>query len=166
LTSVFLTRGVGVFELRGLAFCQSWTVIRPKMTVHDGLYYKVPLGLFFTKNCPIEDFTPEPSLTVMGTGRKGTLMREKEIEKALAIEARRRGGLALKLVTPTLDGMPDRLVLMPGGKVGFMEVKAPGLKPRALQLARHRMLRNLGFQVFVLDDKAQIGGMLDAIQTT
>jgi hypothetical protein len=93
-------------------------------------------------------------------------MREKEIEKALAIEARRRGGLALKLVTPTLDGMPDRLVLMPGGKVGFVEVKAPGLKPRALQLARHRMLRNLGFQVFVLDDKTQIGGMLDAIQTT
>jgi hypothetical protein len=166
LTSVFLTRGVGVFEQSGLALCQSSTVIKPKMTVHDGLHYKVPLGLFFTKNCPIEDFTPEPSLTVMGTSRKGTLMREKEIERALATEVKKRGGLALKLVTPTLDGMPDRLVLMPNGKVGFVEVKAPGLKPRALQSARHRMLRNLGFQVFVLDDKAQIGGMLDAIQTT
>ena len=102
----------------------------------------------------------------MGTSRKGTLMREKEIERALATEVKKRGGLAIKLVTPTLDGMPDRLVLMPNSKVGFVEVKAPGLKPRALQLARHRMLRNLGFQVFVLDDKTQIGGMLDAIQTT
>jgi len=93
-------------------------------------------------------------------------MREKEIERALATEARRRGGLTIKLVTPTLDGMPDRLVLMPGGHMGFVEVKAPGLKPRALQLSRHRMLRNLGFQVFVLDDKVQIGGLFDAIQTT
>jgi hypothetical protein len=102
-------------------------------------------------------------LTVMGNGRKGSLMREKEIEKALAIEVRKRGGLAVKLVTPTLDGMPDRLVLMPNGNVAFVEVKAPGLKPRALQAARHRMLRNLGFKVFVLDDKTQIGGILDDI---
>ena len=89
-------------------------------------------------------------------------MREKEIEKALAIEVRRRGGLAVKLVTPTLDGLPDRLVLMPNGKVAFVEAKAPGLKPRALQLARHKMLARLGFKVFVLDDKTKIGGMLDA----
>lgn len=92
-------------------------------------------------------------------------MREKEIEKALVTEARERGGLAVKLVTPSLDGMPDRLVLMPDGHAGFVEVKAPGLKPRALQLSRHRMLEAMGFMVFVLDDKSQIGGILDAIQT-
>ena len=61
--------------------------------------------------------------------------------------------------------MPDRMVLLPNGKIGFVEVKAPGEKPRALQLARHRMLRKLGFLVFVLDDPQQIGGILDAVQS-
>ena len=56
--------------------------------------------------------------------------------------------------------MPDRLVLMPGGHIGFVEVKAPGEKPRPLQLSRHRLLRRLGFQVYVLDDEKQIEGSL------
>ena len=62
--------------------------------------------------------------------------------------------------------MPDRLVLLPGGKIGFVEIKAPGKVPRPLQVARHRLLKRLGFQVFVLDAPAQIGGILDAIRTT
>lgn len=61
--------------------------------------------------------------------------------------------------------MPDRIVMMPGGKCGFVEVKAPGKKPRALQESRHRMLEALGFLVFVLDDPAQIGGVIDEIRT-
>lgn len=48
----------------------------------------------------------------------------------------------------------------------MVEIKAPGEKPRPLQLSRHRMLRSLGFQVYVLDDPAQIGGILDEIQST
>ena len=62
--------------------------------------------------------------------------------------------------------MPDRLVLLPGDKIGFVEIKAPGKVPRPLQVARHRLLKRLGFQVFVLDAPAQIGGILDAIRTT
>ena len=50
--------------------------------------------------------------------------------------------------------------------MAFVEVKAPGEKPRPLQEARHRLLRRLGFKVYVLDDKRQIGGMLDEIQFT
>lgn len=60
--------------------------------------------------------------------------------------------------------MPDRLVLLPGGRFAFVEVKAPGEKPRPLQTARHKLLRKLGFSVYVLDGMEQIGGILDEIQ--
>lgn len=93
-------------------------------------------------------------------------MREKEIEKKLTLEAKKRGGLAVKFVSPGFDGMPDRIVLMPAGKMAFVEVKAPGKRPRPLQMARHKLLRALGFLVFVLDDESQIGGILDAVQST
>jgi hypothetical protein len=93
-------------------------------------------------------------------------MREKEIEKKLALEAKKRGGLAVKFVSPGFDGMPDRILLMPEGKMAFVEVKAQGKRPRPLQMARHKLLRDLGFSVFILDDKSQIGGILDAVQST
>lgn len=93
-------------------------------------------------------------------------MKERQIEQKLVAASRDMGGLALKLVSPSCDGMPDRLVLMPGGKVGFVEVKAPGQKARALQLSRHKMLSSLGFKVYVLNNEGQIGGIIDDIQST
>lgn len=63
------------------------------------------------------------------------------------------------------SGWPDRIVLLHDGKIGFVEVKAPGEKPRKLQIHRHEQLRALGYQVFVLDDAGQIGGILDDIQS-
>lgn len=83
-------------------------------------------------------------------------MREKHIEQKLAKAVKHMGGIAMKLVSPSFDGMPDRLVLLPGGHIGFVEVKTPGKVPRPLQAARHRMLRKLGFKTFVLDDEKQI----------
>ncbi len=93
-------------------------------------------------------------------------MREKVIERKLVNAVKEMGGLAPKLVSPGFDGMPDRFILLPYGKIAFVEVKAPGEKPRPLQLARHRMIRKLGFKVYVLDDAEQIGGILDDIQAT
>ena len=93
-------------------------------------------------------------------------MREKEIEKKLTQMVKQAGGICPKLVSPGTDGMPDRMVLLPGGCIGFVEVKAPGEKPRPLQLARHRLLRSLGFRVYVIDRIEQIGGMLDELQAT
>ena len=90
-------------------------------------------------------------------------MREKTVEQKLAHAARQRGGVALKFVSPAFDGMPDRLVLLPGGRMAFVEVKAPGKKPRPLQASRHGLLRRLGFKVYVLDNPAVIAGMLDEI---
>lgn len=93
-------------------------------------------------------------------------MREKVIEQKLVIAAKNMGGIALKFVSPGFDGMPDRIVLLQGGHIGFVEVKAPREKPRPLQLARHGLLRQLGFKVLVLDDEQQIGGILDEICAT
>ena len=90
-------------------------------------------------------------------------MREKTIEKKLVIAIKDMGGIAPKFMSPGYDGMPDRIVLLPGGRMGFIEVKAPGKVPRPLQEARHRMLRRLGFKVYLLDAVDQIGGILDAI---
>lgn len=92
-------------------------------------------------------------------------MREKTIEQHLVKAVKSSGGIAPKLVCPGFDGMPDRLVLLPKGKIGFVEVKAPGKEPRPLQVARHGLLRRLGFKVYVLDDPEQIGGILDEIRT-
>ena len=93
-------------------------------------------------------------------------MRERQIEQKLVKAVKTAGGIAPKLTSPGFDGMPDRMVLMPGGCIGFVEVKAPGEKPRPLQLSRHRLLRRLGFKVYVLDGIEQIGGIIDDIRAT
>lgn len=92
-------------------------------------------------------------------------MREKDIEHKLLTEVKARGGVCWKFTSPGTAGVPDRILLMPHGKIAFVEVKAPGEKPRSLQLARHRLLRKLGFRVYVLDHPDQIGGIIDAVQT-
>lgn len=92
-------------------------------------------------------------------------MREKSIEQKFRATVKAAGGLAVKFTSPGFDGVPDRLALLPGGRMAFVEVKAKGEKPRPLQLARHRLLRRLGFKVYVLDDESQIGGIIDEIQS-
>ena len=87
-------------------------------------------------------------------------MREKRIEKRLMKAVRQSGGLCPKFVSPGTAGMPDRIVMLPGGQLAFVEVKAPGKKPRPLQLYRHSQLRALGFDVFVVDKPEQIGEVL------
>nr|DAV16797.1 MAG TPA: Nuclease [Caudoviricetes sp.] len=93
-------------------------------------------------------------------------MREKIIEQKLVTAVKNHGGICPKFVSPGFDGMPDRLLLLPHGRFAFVEVKASGEKPRPLQLARHRLLRRLGFKVFVLDNPQQIGEIIDEIQST
>jgi hypothetical protein len=90
-------------------------------------------------------------------------MQEKELERKLAVAVKRAGGLALKFVSPGYAGVPDRLVLLPGGVAIFVEVKAPGMKPRPLQMRRHRVLRRPGFKVYMLDDVSQIGAVLEGV---
>lgn len=91
-------------------------------------------------------------------------MREKEVEAALVKAAKKRNGVALKFVSPGFSGVPDRLVLLPDGKIGFIELKSPGKKMRLLQEKRKSQLERLGFLVFCLDSKEEVEVMLDAIQ--
>lgn len=93
-------------------------------------------------------------------------LREKETERKLVRDVKAAGGMAIKLTSPSVDGLPDRLVLLNGGKIGFVELKVPGKKPRVLQVKRMKDLQALGFKVFVVDEKSQIGGVIDAIRAT
>ena len=90
-------------------------------------------------------------------------MREREIEHELIRRIKAVGGLAPKWVSPGLDGVPDRIVLMPGGRIAFAELKAPGKKPRPLQVKRKRQLESLGFRVYVIDSPDVISGILNEI---
>lgn len=91
-------------------------------------------------------------------------MREKNIEKKLVQAVKAEGGMCPKLVSPGTDGMPDRMVLLPEARIGFVEVKAPGEKPRPLQVRRHEQLKALGFQVSVLDDPEQIPDIIETVK--
>ena len=93
-------------------------------------------------------------------------MREKTIEAKLVKAVRNMGGLAPKFVSPGLDGVPDRLILLPGGKIAFIELKAPGKTLRPLQVKRKRQLEELGFLVYCIDSPEQIGEILNEIQTS
>ena len=93
-------------------------------------------------------------------------MRENVIERQLAMAVKKMGGMAVKFVSPGLDGVPDRIVLLPDKKMAFVELKAPGMKLRPLQEKRRRQLEALGFSVYVIDGAEQIGGVLDEICST
>ena len=83
-------------------------------------------------------------------------MREARIEVKLKVEIERRGGLSLKFVSPGWAGAPDRLVLMPGGRLWFVELKAPGKRPRPLQEKRIAELTGRGFRVRVISSLGEL----------
>ena len=87
-------------------------------------------------------------------------MLEREIEHKLIKPVRELGGLCLKFVTPGFTGVPDRIILLPGGVIRFVETKQPGKKERARQRLVHRLLRSLGFIVYSTVDSV---GKIDAI---
>lgn len=79
-------------------------------------------------------------------------MRERTIEQRFRLAVRSRGGLCLKLTTPGFTGIPDRLNLLPGGRLFFAEFKYGGNKLSPRQEAVIRVLRGLGFEVWVVDE--------------
>ena len=89
------------------------------------------------------------------------IMREREVERVLCTQVRKAGGLCLKFVSPGWNGAPDRVCLFPGGRMVFVEVKAPGQRARPLQEARHRQLKKLGFVVQVLDNTEDIATFIE-----
>ncbi len=93
----------------------------------------------------------------------GGFMREKEIEKKLVEEITKIGGKCWKFTSPGMSGVPDRIALLHGGKIGFVEVKAPRKTLRPIQRKRKKELEQLGFKVYVLNSIEEIGGIVDEI---
>jgi hypothetical protein len=81
---------------------------------------------------------------------------EKNIEKNLRLKVKAAGGWALKIPASHITGLPDRICLLPGGRVIFAEIKTTKEKPKKIQLRMHEKLRALGFDVFVIDKKSDI----------
>ena len=92
-------------------------------------------------------------------------MRESFIEEKLRKAVKQKGGICWKFTSPGTAGVPDRIILMPEGRFAFVEVKAPDEKTRPLQLSRHRLLRRLGFKIYVLNNIEEIGGIIDEIKS-
>ena len=88
-------------------------------------------------------------------------LKESFIERRLVNETKSYGGIAVKFVSPGFNGMPDRILLLPGGRISFVELKAPGKKLRPLQVRRKEQLEGLGFRVYVIDGIEQIRNLLD-----
>ncbi|MFZ5650135.1 MAG: VRR-NUC domain-containing protein [Bacillota bacterium] len=80
-------------------------------------------------------------------------MREKVIEQYLRDQVKSIGGKAYKFVSPGNAGVPDRLICLPGGVAVFVELKAPGKKPTALQEVQQKRIGSMGFKVFTIDSK-------------
>lgn len=88
-------------------------------------------------------------------------MREKSIETYLRDEVEKIGGKAFKFSSPGNNGVPDRIVLLPGGIVKFVELKKPGEDLRPIQRSRKRQFEKLGFEVLVIDSKEKVGDFIE-----
>lgn len=76
-------------------------------------------------------------------------MRENRVERELTRQVKDLGGWAIKLL-PSVAGLPDRIVLLPGGRIFFVELKAPDGRVAVHQTVVHGRLASLGFPVLVL----------------
>ena len=81
---------------------------------------------------------------------------EKALERKLGKEIKKIGGWSIKLIPGLVAGLPDRLCLLPGGRVVFVEVKSTGRKPTKIQKFIHTKLRDMGFRVEIIDKNEQI----------
>ena len=91
-------------------------------------------------------------------------MNEKLIEKKLREGVKKLGGIAIKVATPYHRGMPDREILMPGGRNCYVELKSTGKKPTKLQVNAIEMLRGMGFRVEVIDDQKGLDDFLKSLK--
>ena len=85
---------------------------------------------------------------------------EKRLESKLREEVKKTGGIALKFYCLSFTGMPDRMVLLPEGRIHFVELKDKGKKPTSRQALVHSTLRRLGFRVWVIDTEEKLQGFL------
>jgi len=86
-----------------------------------------------------------------------TLMkrRERDIESGLRRQVEKMGGKFMKFTSPGNDGVPDRIAILPGGRVWFVELKREGEKPTAVQKWQLEQLRKMGCNVALITGKRE-----------
>lgn len=89
------------------------------------------------------------------------MIDERDIERYLFKKVKREKGMCIKLNPVGMSGLPDRVVLLPLGKIFFIELKAPKQKPRPLQEIFLRTLRELGFLTYVIDSKDKVDEVIN-----
>ena len=90
-------------------------------------------------------------------------MLEKDVEAHLVEGVKRLGGAAYKFTSPGRRNVPDRVCVLPGGILFFVELKAPGEKPTAGQAREHKRLRDRGQLVFVCDTIEAVDELLETM---
>lgn len=98
------------------------------------------------------------------TRQTNRMASEKLLERKLREAVARLGGKALKFSSPYETGYPDRLVLMPGGKAFWAELKTAGRKPTPKQMVRQMELRRLGFLSEIIDNEETLNNFLKRIK--
>ena len=91
---------------------------------------------------------------------------EREIERYLVKRVKDAGGKAYKFVSPGTIGVPDRIVVLPNSFIAFVEVKAPGKKPRPEQLVQISRLKKLHQIVWVADSKERVDELISVFELT
>ena len=86
---------------------------------------------------------------------------EKAIERYLVEQAKQNGLLCLKYSNPNMVGYPDRLLVLPGGSVVWVELKSKGRKPTKIQQIRIAELRNRGHYVWVIDNRKSVDNLIE-----
>jgi len=86
---------------------------------------------------------------------------EKILERKLSWEVERLGGWSLKLLSTHITGLPDRICLLPGGKIFFAEIKTTKKKPKKIQIWVHNKIQALGFRVEIIDQSEQIKALIN-----
>lgn len=88
------------------------------------------------------------------------------IEEYLRKRVKKMGGIAIKLTSSNLRAIPDRLCLFPGdpGHLAFVELKAPGRKPKKAQALFIAMLRRMGFVAVVIDSRPRVDAFLKWVE--
>jgi hypothetical protein len=86
---------------------------------------------------------------------------ERQVEQYLRRKVKAAGGYSYKFSSPAHRGVPDRIVLL-GGRLVFVELKAPGKRPTRQQLHEHQRLRDQGQNVIVIDSKEKVNHLIEA----
>lgn len=95
--------------------------------------------------------------------KKETVDSEKLVERKLVQQVKENGGMCIKLLCNHILGLPDRMCLLPGGKIAFIELKTTGEKPKRIQVFMHDKIRKLGFQVLVIDSTKKVSEFINDI---